>query len=285
MAKENYLSTIEQEFPRMSKTQKVIAMYILENPMKAAFSTAKELSVAIDASPASIIRFAQFVTDGKGYPELQAEIQKHVQSITDPMKRLKQNVVVSDEANTIFSTIYETQLGNINKTINQNLISSIVKASELIRNASHIYTTGSRASYASAYFIGMHLNRIFNNTDIIEVNDRIADYLMRTSEKDVVLFVGLPRNSTRLLKAAMFLKEKGTPVITITSTPRSPFVPYSDVALYASCQSNDFHNSQVAVMLVSELIVSYVISKSLGKASESLKTIENTFVEMNQFCE
>ena len=283
--KESYFDIIETQLPNMSATQKIIAMYILENPMKASFSTAQELASLTGTSPASVVRFAKLATKGAGFQELQAEIQKHLQTIADPMKRLKQGVIVNGEANKILGTIYETQLGNITKTINQNLVSSIVKASDLIRNAKHIFTTGSRGSFASAYFIGLHLNRVFNNTDIIEDNDTIADYLMRASSEDVAVFVCLPRNSARLLQIAKSMKEKGVKVISINSSPKSPFVTYSDVALYASCQSNDFHNSQVAVMLVSELIVSLVISKALETASRSLQEIETVFKDLNQFCE
>ncbi len=280
---ENIIDRIKRLFPEMSETQRVIATSITLDPMQVAFSSVKTLSDKFDVSPASIVRFAKLVTNGNGYPQLQAEIQAHIRSSTNPVRRLEENTATVSQDENLLTHVYETQVNNLQKTFNQNLVSSIATASELISNAQHIYTHGTRGCYATAYYLGHHLNRVFNNTDIIPDNDRLAEFLMRATDKDVAILVCLPRYSARIVTVTKKLHQVGCKVISITGSPTSPVVAHSDVSLYAFYHSDDFHNSQISAMLVAEMLVSQAISNNLSRALDNLSQIESCFLALKQF--
>ena len=61
---------IQQKFPRMSKGQKAIATFIMENYDKAAFMTAGALGRTVGVSESTVVRFA-CVLGYEGYPKLQ----------------------------------------------------------------------------------------------------------------------------------------------------------------------------------------------------------------------
>ena len=280
---EDIIDKIERLFPDMTSTQQLIATSIMLDPMQVAFSPVKALSEKFGVSPASIVRFSQQLTDGGGYPQLQAEIQAHIRSATNPVKRLEENTATVSQDENLLTNVYEMQMGNLQKTFNQNLINAIGCATELISQAEHIYTCGSRGCYATAYYLGHHLNRVFDNADIIPDGDRLAEFLMRVTDRDAVIFVCLPRYSSRMLSVAKKLRAIGAKIISITGTPTSPFVAYSDVSLYAFSHSSDFHNSQVSAMLVSEMLVSQSISNNLSRALDNLSKIESLFLDLHQF--
>lgn len=280
---ENIIEKIERQFPEMTSTQQLIATSIMLDPMQVAFSSVKILSEKFGVSPASIVRFSQQLTNGGGYPQLQAEIRAHIQASTNPVKLLEENTATVSQDKNLLSNVYEMQMGNLQKTFNQNLINAIGGATELISQADHIYTCGSRGCYATAYYLGHHLNRVFDNTDIIPDGDRLAEFLMRATNRDAVIFVCLPRYSSRMLSAAKKLRTTGTKIISITGAPTSPFVAYSDISLYAFSHSSDFHNSQVSAMLVSEMLVSQAISNNLSRAMDNLSKIETLFLNLHQF--
>lgn len=280
---EDIIEKIERQFPEMTSTQQLIATSIMLDPMQVAFSPIKALSEKFGVSPASIVRFSQQLTDGRGYPQLQAEIQAHIRAATNPVKRLEENTATVSQDENLLSNVYDMQMSNLQKTFNQNLINAIGCATELISQAEHIYTCGSRGCYATAYYLGHHLNRVFDNTDIISDGDRLAEFLMRVTDRDAVLFVCLPRYSSRMLSAAKKLRAAGTKIISITGAPTSPFVAYSDISLYAFSHSSDFHNSQVSAMLVSEMLVSQAISSNLSRALGNLSKIESLFLDLRQF--
>lgn len=280
---DDVISRIEAQFSNMTTTNQRIATSIMLDPMQVAFSSVKALADKFNVSPASIVRFAQQVTDGEGYPKLQYEIQEHIRSSTNPIKRLEENVATVAQDENLLTHVFETQINNLQKTFNQNLINSIAKASDLISNAAHIYTCGSRGCYATAYYLGHHLNRVFNNADIIADDDRIAEFLVRATDQDIVIFISLPRYSSRMISVAKKLHTAGTKVISITGTPTSPFVAYSDISLFAFSHSSDFHNSQVSSMLVAEMLVSQAISSNLSRALDNLNNIETLFLDLRQF--
>ncbi len=280
---EDIIDKIERLFPDMTSTQQLIATSIMLDPMQVAFSPVKALSEKFGVSPASIVRFSQQLTDGGGYPQLQAEIQAHIRSATNPVKRLEKNTATVSQDENLLTNVYEMQMGNLQKTFNQNLINAIGCATELISRVEHIYTCGSRGCYATAYYLGHHLNRVFDNADIIPDGDRLAEFLMRVTDHDAVIFVCLPRYSSRMLSVAKKLRAIGAKIISITGTPTSPFVAYSDVSLYAFSHSSDFHNSQVSAMLVSEMLVSQAISNNLSRALDNLGKIESLFLDLHQF--
>lgn len=280
---EDIIDRIEHQFPEMTSTQQLIATSILLDPIQVAFSPVKVLAQKFGVSPASIVRFAQQITDGGGYPQLQAEIQSHVRSATNPVKRLEENTATVSQDENLLTHVYETQISNLQKTFNQNLVNSISSASELISQAEHIYTYGSRGCYATAYYLGHHLNRVFNNTDIIPDGDRLAEYMMRATERDTAIFVCLPRYSSRMLSVVKKLRSVGTKIISITGSPTSPFVAYSDISLFAFYHSGDFHNSQISAMLVAEMLVSQAISSNLSRALDNLSKIESVFLDLHQF--
>ena len=282
MAKD-IIARIEAQFPNMTSIHQRIATSILLDPMQVAFSPVKALADKFGVSPASVVRFAQQVTDGGGYPQLQHEIQEHIRTSTNPIKRLEENVATVAQDETLLTHVFETQINNLQKTFNQNLVTSIGRATEMISNAAHIYTCGSRGCYATAYYLGHHLNRVFNNADIIADDDRIAEFLVRTTDQDVVIFISLPRYSARMISMAKKLHTAGTKVISITGTPTSPFVAYSDISLFAFSHSSDFHNSQVSSMLVAEMLVSQAISGNLSRALDNLNNIEPLFLDLRQF--
>jgi DNA-binding MurR/RpiR family transcriptional regulator len=278
----NIFEKIESKIPVLTSKQKLIAMSILQNPLPVAFSTVKEYAVKTSISPASIVRFSQEVCGG-GFPQLQQEIQEYIQSISNPIKRLELNVTSNSADDTLLTQIYDTQLNNLRHTFNQSLIFSVKKAAALISEGEHIYTTGSRGSFSIAYYLSHHLNRISNNADVISDNDRLAEFIHRVTERDVVIFVCLPRYNARLLTVAKHLHEKGTKIITLNGSQRSPFVAFSDVVFIANYQSNDFHNSLLSCMLIAEMLISLVISKNVSSALDALDYYEPIFTELGQF--
>ena len=276
------IKKIENNMHMFTAKQKLVAVAILQDPMAASFYSVKEFAKKAGVSPSSVVRFAQQITDG-GFPQLQTELYDYVQTISNPIERLQMNVSPESEDDALLAKIFETQLENMRKTFNQNLISSAKNAANLIAQASHTYICGSRGSFAPAYYLGHHLNRVLNNVDIVADDSRLSDFLLRLRAEDVVILFGPPRYSGRMLAMANQVKKSGAKLISITDSPQSPFVQCSDISFFVYYQSNDYHNSALAPMLVSEVLISIIISRNLNRALDNLDAIEPIFDKLNQF--
>lgn len=72
-----YADRIREARPRLSKSFKRIADYILDSYIQAALMTASELAHEVDVDAATVVRFAQAL-DYSGFPELQDEVRARV---------------------------------------------------------------------------------------------------------------------------------------------------------------------------------------------------------------
>ncbi len=276
------LHRIEENIPNMTSQQQLIALAILKDPLNVAFSSVREFAESVGVSAATIVRFSQQYVDG-GFPQMQEELQAYIQTVSNPLQRLELNFLPESDEAMLVAKIYETQISNLHNTFTSVFVNSTIDTAKLITGADHIYTFGSRGSRSVAYYLSHHLNRVFHNADLIADDDRLADHLLRATDKDVAIIFALPRYSKRLLSAARRMHNLGVKIVSINDSPKSPFVPLSDIPLYVSYQSNDFHNSQLSSMLLTEIIISLVINNDRKTALQSLDTIENSFHDMEQF--
>ena len=68
------ISKINEKYGKMSKGQKLLSNYIIDNYDKAVFLTAAKLGDIIGVSESTVVRFASFI-GYKGYPEFQQALE------------------------------------------------------------------------------------------------------------------------------------------------------------------------------------------------------------------
>ena len=77
---QDLMKLIQSKFPKLSKGQKLIAEYILNNYDKAAFMTAAKLGINVGVSESTVVRFA-IELGFSGYPKLQKSLQELIKNI------------------------------------------------------------------------------------------------------------------------------------------------------------------------------------------------------------
>ena len=82
------MKIIQIKYPRLSKSQKLIAEYILSSYDKAAFMTAAKLGVSVGVSESTVVRFANEV-GFEGYPKLQKALQELIKNRLTTVQRLE----------------------------------------------------------------------------------------------------------------------------------------------------------------------------------------------------
>ena len=272
VVKKDLIEKIKNEYSKLSKGQKLIANFILENYDKAAFMTAANLGKSIDISESTVVRFANRL-GYEGYKELQKDLQELIKNKLTTIQRL--NLVeseYSDNTNTM-SRIMQRDMDNIKKTINEINVEIFDKAVDLVLNSKKIYIVGLRSSSFLAGYLGFYLNFLLDDVRVIrsETND-IFEQLLRMTSEDVIVVVTFPRYSKRIIDVLDFAKKKNTPIITITDS-FSPSAKEADISLIAVSDMISFIDSLVAPM---SLINSFIIA--LG--NEKKNDLNNYFTEL-----
>ncbi|MGI6584343.1 MAG: MurR/RpiR family transcriptional regulator [Lutisporaceae bacterium] len=276
------MKVIQTGFHRLSKGQKIIAQYIMNNYDKAAFMTAAKLGEVVGVSESTVVRFANTI-GFDGYPQLQKQLQEMVRTKLTTVQRIEMSSDYSNKAS-ILKNILKSDMENIRATMEEIDSTAFEQAVKVISEAKNIYIIGLRSSTALAEFLGFYLNFIRDNIHVVTytIGD-IFEQLFRIGKDDLVIGITFPRYSTRTLKAFEYVKSKGANTIAITDSVLSPLCSYADYTLIAKSNMESFVDSIVAPMSVLNALIVAVGIKEKKNISVSFASLEDIWNKYNIF--
>ena len=276
------LKVIQNNFNYLSKGQKKVAEFIINDYDKAAFMTAAKLGEVVGISESTVVRFAN--TLGYiGYKDLQKSLQELIKNKLTTVQRLSMvNSFSNDES--VLRKVMEKDMDNIEKTINEIDYENFEKSIELILNSEKVYIIGMRSSNFLAGYLGFYLSFLLENIKVVTSgpND-VFEQLLNANDKDLIIGISYPRYSKRTLEALDYCKEKGCKIISITDSLISPASNYSDLSLVASSDMLSFVDSLVAPMsLINALIVTIGLHKK-DDVKSSFESLEEIWEKYNVY--
>jgi DNA-binding MurR/RpiR family transcriptional regulator len=260
------ISTIQSQYTRLSKGQKLIAQYILNNYDKVAFMTACKLGETVGVSESTVVRFANAL-GYNGYPKLQAALQELIKNKLTTVQRVDMaNEYSSDFA--ILNKVLKSDIDNIRVTLEEIDEKAFEEASNKLLKARKIYILGARSSFVIAQYLGFYLDVILDNVHVIRMDMGDAfEQVVRMSDEDVVITISFPRYSKKSYQIVSYAKEKGAHVISITDSLFAPVASLSDNTLLVKSNMASFVDS-----LVPPLSVANALAISVGmKKKEDIK--------------
>lgn len=280
-SKQDLIHRINANYKKMSKGQKLIAEYILNNYDKAAFMTAAKLGEKVGVSESTVVRFAN-VLKYDGYPKLQKALQELIRTKLTTVQRIE---MTSDlDQSMILKSVLKADMNNIKATIEEVDNEIFEKVVDSIFEADSIYILGLRSAAPLAQFTGYYLNFIFENVRVVTsgVND-ILEQLIHIKSDDLLLGISFPRYASRTIEAMAFAKERGAKTIALTDSHLSPLTTYADLTLLARSDMASFVDSLVAPLsLINALIVAIGQRKGPGISSHFSK-LEKIWDEYNVY--
>jgi DNA-binding MurR/RpiR family transcriptional regulator len=265
------IKIIQNNFNKLSKGQKLIAEFIINEYDKAAFMTAATLGQTVGVSESTVVRFANTL-GYDGYRELQRELQELIKNKLTTVQRLTLANEFSTRENAL-KKVMQKDTENIEKTINEIDFHTFEQAVELILNADSIYVLGLRSSSFLAGYLGFYLNFLLDNVKIVTSgpND-VFEQLLKADKNDIIIGISYPRYSKRTLEALEYGKGKGCKIISITDSLISPAAQNADVTLLASSNMVSFVDSLVAPM---SLINAFIVAIGMEKRNDITSYFED----------
>lgn len=248
------LKRISLEYNKMSKGQKLIAQYIMDNYDKAAFITASKMGKVVGVSESTVVRFS-YALGFDGYPELQRSLQELIRNKLTSVQRIQLSSDISERD--VLKTVLKADMNNIRHTIDtvdEGVFTDVV---EMLLSAKCIFVLGLRSSTPLAQFLGYYFTFVMDNVKVVTAgtND-IYEQMIRVDERDVVIGISFPRYSSRTLEGMRYAKSKGAQVVALTDSPASPLAEIADKCLIARSDMASFADSLVAPLsLINALIV------------------------------
>ncbi len=273
--KEDLLQKIEDMMPRFSKSQKLIANFILNHYEKAAYMTALKLGNAVNVSESTVVRFA-IELGFEGYPQLQRSLQSHIKNRLTSLQRMDVTRSRIGDLGPVEGVLTQ-DIEKIRRTIDDVDRQSFNNAVNSIISARKIYIQGAMSSGILASFMHYYMRMITDKVTLVGSvgTSEMYQQMIHIGEGDVLVAMSFPRYATSTIKACRFAHESGAKIVAITDSESSPLTQYADTSLYAYSDMVSFVDSLVAPMsLINALIVAV--------SDRSIDMVEHTFGKLEQ---
>ena len=272
--KDDLLQRIEKLIPQFSKSQKLIAGYILEHYEKAAYMTALKLGNAVNVSESTVVRFA-IELGYEGYPQLQRSLQSHIKNRLTSLQRMDVarnrigdmdpvEVVLTQDIDKIRRTIGDVNREDFSAAVNE------------IISARRIYIQGAMSSSILARFMHYYLRLILDKVTLIGWvgTSEIYQQMLHIGEGDLLLAMSFPRYASGTIQACRFARDSGAKIIAITDSENSPLTPLADISLYAYSDMVSFVDSLVAPMSLINALIVAVSDRNTESAERNFEKLE-----------
>ena len=271
------ISKINEKYGKMSKGQKLLANYIIDNYDKAVFLTAAKLGDILGVSESTVVRFASFI-GYKGYPEFQQALEEMVRTKLNTSDRIEiTNGGI--EQNGVLRTVLSSDALKIKNTMETIDEASFENAVEAIDSARRIYIVGIRTCSPLASFLSFYLNMIYDNVVNLQTSStsELFEQMIHINEQDCIIGISFPRYSMRTLKALEFANNRRANVITITDSIHSPMNLYSSCNLIAESDMHSVVDSLVAPLSVINALIVELCNRNQSTVANNLEMVENVW--------
>lgn len=275
----NSLMTIMKEkYKTMSKGQKLLANYTMENYPKVAFMTASKLGETVGVSEPTVVRFANAL-GFSGYPKFQDALQELIKTKLTTVERVEMANRDYSTDSKILENVLKADIDNIKETLDTLEEKSYEKAVNTIISAKKLYIMGLRSSIYVAKYLGYYLNYILDDVIIVRMDmGEPVEQMIKLGEGDVLIVISFPRYSKKTLQVAEFAKERGAKVIALTDSYNAPTAKISDVIVTVKNNMVSFVDSLVPAFSVANALV-------IGVAMREKEDIMSYFNELEDIWE
>ena len=265
---------------KLSKSEKWIALSVLNNPSKVINQSITSLASDAGVSLPTVNRFCKKL-GFEGYPAFKIQIAQEITNTNELLDRFNVDKDTPEVVKTVMADIQST-IVNVGQNLNPEAID---KATDFLASAQSITFFGLGGSGPVALDAQHKFFRfgipVVAHTDYI--NQRMIASMMK--EGDLLVLISFTGRTTEIVETAKVAKKNGVKTIALTSE-NSPLAKLSDVVLHIHTHlENNLHipmTSRLAHLAIID-ILSATVQARFGKRfddrkDEVIKNIEKTRV-------
>ena len=253
----NPIDQIQTYYEDLTKTDKEIAIHIINYPRDVATQTLDELAKITDTSKSALSRFAQRI-GYTGFTEFKYDMARFLVSYNGGTDEETQH----DPIRMITKT-YSDYILKLGETIDPDQISRIA---DLFASSENVMIFGVNRSGNSARQMKQRLTRIgFTNVSSEDDQVVIGDYLANATAKDTYIIFSTTDNTKFFTSRLKEYKDSKCRIIFITANPSLPFkkqcVEYVVVPRISKDSYASFLDDQAIFFVVIEILIEAIVEK------------------------
>lgn len=258
----------------MSKTQKKIADYVLENQSACSFQTVGQMAEGAQVSEASVVRFANFL-GFEGYTAFQKELQEKAKNQMDSTQRLTLSYSAYEGNEEGIAQVFKEDIENLSDTLQGLDMDMFYKIVHGLMNAGRIVIVATRSSMGLGIFLQYYLKLSVDQVYLIDDFQNNEHLINSLGRGDFVFAISFKRYTKRTVDILQYIAsaKKGCEIASLTDEMTSPLIPCSDYYLLARAHMSTYIDSFVAPQAIIDALL-----MTIGK--EKNKELESRFNDM-----
>jgi len=260
--KVSFRQTAISYFPELTKKQKEVARFALDNERFVAFASITEVAQQAGVSTATVVRFCQALSY-EGYRHLQAAMRQTFPRFATTIQRQEAGLASPLPESDLLARVCAADIDNIRRTV--ELVDAqtfAVSVAELDR-ATGILVVGEGLAAPPALFLANSLKTM--GLPVCAVTTGGAPLSLEVSTlkpADLLVAISFWRYSRETVEAMHWAGEIGTKRIAITDSEVSPLAQLADHAFVASTYGIAHSSSPIApISLINALVAALSVRR------------------------
>lgn len=285
-AHNDFLLTIQSVYPSLTKAEKKVADYILQNPKGVRFMSITDLADACSVSLTSVFRFCKTLRL-RGYQEfkVQLALSMNDEEESEETELLPAAVTRADTVDTAAKKLLQSHVNALTETHALVDAETLRKAADYINHSDQVRFFGLGGSMLTA------MEGMYKFLHIMPNVYCLSDVHMQTmgastlNEHDVAIFISHSGASKEIVQMAQKARAGGARTVAITRYAKSPLAEYMDVVLLCGgyeppLQEGSFP-SKTAQLFVLDLLFTEVYRTQFDYSKEINKRVTTSILDKN----
>ena len=282
------LMALSAELTQLTPEVRKAASYVLDNPNDVGVSSIREIAVAADVEPNTLVRMARSV-GFDGYEDFRSpfreEIRRGVINFPDRARWL-QSLGQSGKLGGVYRDMVSAAIQNIEDTFSGIDARELKAAAAAINRSRQTYTLGVGVNSSNAQNFTYLASTGMQQFHAIPRNGSTPiDDLAWADERDVLIAITCKPYRSEVVEAVQIAREQGVQVIGISDSAASPIVAGSEHGFVVSAETPQFFPSSVSTIALLETLLSFAIAMGTPKVVERVKKFHERRHELGLYCE
>ena len=264
---------IENFIPNLSKSEAVVAGYIVENPEQVVYLSVAALADICGVSDPTVVRMCQKL-GFSGYQSLKLAMAA---AVVSPSQTVHEAVTAQDDMQAVAEKVFQSAVYALQFTRDTLDVNAMNHAAQALLSARKIVIFGMGASGPIAADLHHKLLRLGMDAAVYTDAHLQAIACSYLTEQDVVFAVSHSGSSKSIVDSAGIAKKHKATVITLTSSGKSPLSKLADISLTTLSSETKYRvvaiSSRAAALTIVDSIYTYMAMRC--EDAMSLKVEKN----------
>lgn len=269
---------IQELSDTLSKSEQVVARYIIDHPDQVINLSVAALADAAQVSDPTVVRACQKL-GFTGYQDLKVTL---AQSMVSPLQNVHEEVTPGDDMAKVVAKVFASATNTLQYTYETLNVAALEQAVQLLQGARRILIFGLGASASVAADLQHKLQRLNLQAQAYSDSHLQALAAAYATGEDVVFAISHSGSSRVVVDNVRIAKGNGAKIICLSNIGRTPLSKLSDVCLHTASTETKFRiiaiSSRIAELTIIDSLYTYlalssdhVRSLKVEKAMEGLK--------------